>query len=300
MMMIWSNTRFAAVLLCCCPVAFVSAQDEAPEAPVEKIEPLPWRTDYLEALSEARDENKLLFLFFHHGPEDRSRRAFETLTLVDSHVRELLRDFVVAKTPVDAKINVDGEEIPLLQHKAFQAMQGRQGIAIVDMKHEGTEYYGRMVSAFPFSPGHYYSAAPTRVILELPAGTLTQRTMVYAVRTHPETPASTNGNWNSFLAGQAQEHSNHQAQTRIQGHQGFMERFHRIQANLRGGPSASEVVAESWEGQTLVEAAKECVRSWRQSPSHWGAVRSFQEYFGYDMKKGPDGVWYATGIFAND
>jgi hypothetical protein len=27
-------------------------------------------------------------------------------------------------------------------------------------------------------------------------------------------------------------------------------------------------------------------------------VRSRQSFFGYDMKRGRNGVWYATGIFA--
>ena len=31
------------------------------------------------------------------------------------------------------------------------------------------------------------------VILDLPPGTLTQRTLIYAVRTHPERPASADG-----------------------------------------------------------------------------------------------------------
>ena len=60
-----------------------------------------------------------------------------------------------------------------------------------------------------------------------------------------------------------------------------------------------EVCAESWPGQRLVEAAEECVHSWRQSSGHWEAVSGQHVCFGYDMKLGASGVWYATGIFGD-
>ena len=46
--------------------------------------------------------------------------------------------------------------------------------------------WGRMM----VSPFTYYRGAALGSILALPPGTLTQRTMIYAVRTHPEAPAS--------------------------------------------------------------------------------------------------------------
>ena len=59
------------------------------------------------------------------------------------------------------------------------------------------------------------------------------------------------------------------------------------------------MVAESWGGETLVDACIECVHSWRQSSGHWNAVRRHQPLFGYDIKRGANGIWYATGIFGN-
>jgi hypothetical protein len=64
--------------------------------------------------------------------------------------------------------------------------------------------------------------------------------------------------------------------------------------------TASEVCAESWPGENLVEAAVECVRCWRLSQGHWSAVRAAHRLFGYDMKRGSNGIWYATGIFGRD
>jgi len=47
----------------------------------------------------------------------------------------------------------------------------------------------------------------------------------------------------------------------------------------------------------LLAAAIECVRCWRLSSGHWGAVRESHPVYGYDMKRGDNGIWYATGIF---
>jgi hypothetical protein len=134
------------------------------------------------------------------------------------------------------------------------------------------------------------------VILNLPPGTLTQRTIIFAVRIHPDKPASTDGEVLPVLLEEAQEHSQYQANIRQQGHQFWDSRFRRILARLPGGISPREVCAESWPGENLVEAAVECVRCWRTSSGHWSAVRAQQRFCGYDMKRGANGVWYATGI----
>jgi hypothetical protein len=133
------------------------------------------------------------------------------------------------------------------------------------------------------------------VILELPQGTLTQRTIIFAVRTHPDRPESADGRPDSYLLKEAESQSQYQARICVQGHHRWGERFARIGARLRGC-APREVCAESWPGDSLVEAAVECVRCWRLSSGHWSAVRAHQRCFGYDMKRGPNGVWYATGI----
>jgi hypothetical protein len=120
--------------------------------------------------------------------------------------------------------------------------------------------------------------------------------MIFAVRTHPEGPQSTKGTFHPVLASEAQSHSVHQAQIRVQGHHSWETRFHRINSRVQG--LATEVVAESWGGESLVDAAIECVRSWRHSPGHWGAVRASHRDYGYDIRRGANGIWYATGIFS--
>lgn len=265
-------------------------EGDLPTAPVV-------HTDYRKAMNEAVESRKMLFVYFYNPKMTAARTAFETLTLAELEIQEKLKRYVVAKLPTDAKISVDGKQLSLLAHPAFAEMLGRPGVAVVDLCHERAEYYGHVVSTFPFTPGKYYRKEAMSIILDLPPGTLTQRTMIYAVRIHPEHPASTQGQFHAVLAAEAKSHAYYQASIQVQGHHAWDSRFHRINSKLPGGVLAQEVVAESWPNESLVEACVDCVHSWRQSPGHWGAVRGRHPLFGYDIKRGRNGIWYATGIF---
>jgi len=39
--------------------------------------------------------------------------------------------------------------------------------------------------------------------------------------------------------------------------------------------------------------------SWRQSPGHWAGVSSRHRLYAYDIRKGTNGIWYGTGLYAN-
>ena len=183
----------------------------------------------------------------------------------------------------------------------FKYMYGQQGLAIIDLKNEGQSYYGRAVSCLPFETPAYYapdywSKKSVSILLQLPAGTITQRTMVYAVRCHPENPASSQGTPDPTLLDATASHSADQARMRRQGHHNWERRFPRLW-RLVGGKTPTEVCAESWPGERLVPGCLSCVYSWRQSSGHWQAVRSWQPAFGYDVRRGSNSIWYATGIF---
>jgi hypothetical protein len=160
-----------------------------------------------------------------------------------------------------------------------------------------TSRFFRLVSNTQPTWTDNYTPKQVDIIRNLPPGTPTQRALIYAVRTHPEGPASTDGTFDPVLAKEAERHSLHQARIQLQGHHNWDRRFRRINAALPSGLTACEVCAESWPGESLVEAAVECVNSWRQSPGHWAAVSVACPVYGYDMKLGRNGIWYATGIF---
>ncbi len=256
-----------------------------------------WHTDYAQAMAEAERQNKMLLIYFYDAEGAGPCRRFKAETLDDPRLKSKLQEYVCVELPLAAKIKVHGKDVVLLEHEAFGEMLRRPGIAIVDFRATKEPQRGAVVSEFPITEKLWYTPEQMAVILELPSGTLTQRTLIYAVRTHPDKPASTEGELLPDLLEEAQSHSEYQAAIRLQGHHFWDGRFRRIVARLPGGLSAREVCAESWPGENLVEAAVECVRCWRLSDGHWGAVRARHRFFGYDMKRGQNGVWYATGIF---
>jgi hypothetical protein len=255
-----------------------------------------WLRNYAEATSAAEHQNKMLFIYFCDAGADSPCQRFKTETLDDPQVRRKLRDYVCLRLPLDAKISVQGKPVVLLEHEAFREMLGKPGVAIVDYRPADAKLRGAVISEFPITETLWYSPEQMAVILTLPSGTLTQRTLIYAVRIHPDHPASTDGELNPTLLEEAQNHSQYQANIRLQGHHFWDSRFRRILSLLPGGAAPREVCAESWGGQHLVEAAIECVRCWRTSSGHWSAVVARSRFFGYDMKCGANGVWYATGI----
>ncbi len=270
-----------------------------------------WQTDYPTAYKLAKQDRKLLVLYFDPHPPVRtaSSEVGETTDPVDRVLtqmqnRDHIDDFVFARLTMDVTAEDGNRRIRLIDHAAFAEIRNGGGIAVIDLAHPNTQYYTYVVSVLPLAPGRYYHFHPEYVpiTLELPEGTLTQRMMVFAVRIHPESPASTRSNANPVLEDEATSHSCYQAQICATGHHQWDSRFQRIIGRLfgRGTPGTpKEIVAESWPNENLIDSCIDCVDCWRQSSGHWAAVRSLHDSYGYDIQRGRNGIWYATGIFAN-
>ena len=195
-------------------------------------------------------------------------------------------------------VSVGSQQVRLIDHPSLVELRHGPGIFVVDYAHEAAGLHGRIVSIVPRTAGKYYRFSPAHIdeLATLPAGTLTQRSMMLAVRIHPERPLSVYGKQEPILANEAAAHSLYQALICQQGHHNWQTRSERIAGKL-GGVCPTEVCAESWPRQDLLDSCVDCVASWRQSAGHWNAVKSPQVAFGYDIRRGKNGIWYATGIF---
>jgi hypothetical protein len=293
------HSRYAAMLSICLGLwdTGVSPGQETRSTPEVKPAALSSHQDYGKAVAAAQKQKQMLLVYFRATQASPTREKFESEALAAPAIQEKLKGFTLLKVPTDVEVNLEGGRQTLLSHDAFSDMLCSPGLAIVDYAHPKACYCGCVVSAFPLTENYPYTAEQVAVILNLPPGTLTQRTMIYAVRTHPERPASTGGVFDPTLAAEAESHSEYQAKIHRQGHHFWERRFHSINACLPSGLTAKEVCAESWPGQGLLESAIECVRCWRQSSGHWQAVSSPHQLYGYDIKQGKNGIWYATGIF---
>jgi hypothetical protein len=257
-----------------------------------------YHTSYDEAYERAVKEKKDLVIYFR--ADDRHDDV-----LLNKDVKRRLNNYVVLRVP--ASYEYKGKR--LLAYDALEDMGGAAGLAVVSLHNEKLPTHNQVISAHPFVRSHYswapdYGSREVSGILDLPAtATLTQRRMIYAVSIHPEQPRSVLGKAFSAFLNHAERHSARQASMRNQHHADLIGTIGRIQGEsgvpLSGG---SEVVAESWGtfvgGETVLEASFSCVDAWRHSPGHWGAVSREHSYFGYDIARGSNGTWYATGIFA--
>lgn len=259
--------------------------ESAPSA-VERID------DYAAALDAARASGAMLLVSVEPDAADPADTAGQRLERPEVQDR-----FASSGTPwIFCRLGLAAAG-GLVAEPGLVEMRRGPGVFVVDHAHD--QWRGRIVSILPRTPGKYYRFSPHHVdeLAALPAASLTQRSLILAVRIHPENPQSTQGTCDPALCAAAEAHSAHQARIRRQGHHGWDSRSRQIVAARGGAGGASEVCAESWENQDLLDSCVDCVASWRQSSGHWNAVRSPQAAYGYDLRRGSNGIWYATGIF---
>ena len=273
--------------------------------------PIRWETDYQYAMKTA--ERSTLYLLIYLYADDKSElpevladvpvvsgcREFSTVVLDDDFVRAGLAKYVALKLPMDAKvIGEEGVAVPIYSLPGFEHMLELPGLVVIDFAHRDTPHYGEVVGILPFLRGESPTPEQTETFLNLPPGTLTQRTLTYAVRIHPDRPLSGDGVALPIVMKAATDHATYQAERGILGHFNFGTRSNRVREALGGG-SPSEICAQTRNDESLFEAALSCMRLWRHSSGHWSIAKKSQRYFGYDMVRSKNGSWYGVGFFIN-
>ena len=98
----------------------------------------------------------------------------------------------------------------------------------------------------------------------------------------------------------AEFHAQYQADRGVQGHQDWDRRYRQLVELMPDCNEFRECCAESWDWNTMEEAAPEMFKSWRQSPGHWSAINGRCSFCGYAMALNErKNVWYACAILAN-
>lgn len=257
-----------------------------------------WHDDYYAAYRTAEKQQQMLLVLLEPTGSTIGQSLDRTIASRPA-LQAKLSQFVLCRLPLDAQIEVEGQSRRLASFAAFRELHGSGGVVLIDLAHRNAPYFGRTVTALPLASGKYYrwSIDGLATALDLPAGTLTQRSMIWAVRMHPERPQSTGGAFNPSLAAGAAQQASYQAQVQQQGHQNFERRFHQLSGAV--GSGVTEVCAESWPHQTMIDSCVDCVASWRHSSGHWQGVSRPHRAYAYDIRQGRNGIWYGTGLFAD-
>lgn len=110
------------------------------------------------------------------------------------------------------------------------------------------------------------------------------------------------GELDEYLCELAIDHAEWMAKHRVQTHdgdnkdQGIMPRSNAIDARYGYGKN-SEIVAESWGGETPEQAAKACVKSWAGSvDAHARILFGKAKRICYSMRRGANGKYYCMGM----
>ena len=270
-----------------------------------------WETDYEYAVEVAKCSTRPLLIYLCADGETEIHadvaalpivsacRKFDTVILDDNSIRSGLDRHTLLKLPMDTKITgEDGTKTTIYSLPEFEHMLGHPGLIVIDFEHIDDPYYGEVVGILPFLRGVCPTTEQTDTFLGLPPGTLTQRTLTYAVRIHPDQPLSAEGEPAPIVVQMATEHALYQAERNVLTHQNFGVRSNRAQEVLGSG-MPSEICAQSQSGLGLFEGAISSMRAWRNSSAHWSIAKKSQRYFGYDMARGKNGAWYAVGFFIN-
>ena len=220
-----------------------SANKSSDKKSTVTVSGLEWRTDYNKAYQAAKRSKRMLLINLTSTSTNNVQTSVDNYIATSAALQKKLQNVERLRLPVDAEITVDGKPQRLLSFAAFAQLHNGPGFVLLDLKNEGTNYYGHAVNVLPYSIGKYYhwQNNSLSVILDLPAGTLTQRTMIWAVRTHPEAPQSTYGSHHPTLANGSASHSSYQANIGQQGHQKCRTRVHRVSCSTGG--SGAEVIA---------------------------------------------------------
>ena len=263
-------------------------------SPLSHPTPIIWQTDFLKASMQAKNEKKDLVIHF---------RKDDTLdgALAAPEVTFRLKKFVCVRLPLDYVYK--GQR--MLDREALAPMIKSPGICVVSRHDDHLPYHDQIISAHPLVSSEYrwvpaLGERELAIILDLPDhATLSQRSLIYAITVHPDAPKSVKGLAHPALLNHAEKHSGRQAAQQHQHHADLGQAMHWIGSQVGGISGAAEVVAESWGGEHVLEAAFSCVDAWRHSTGHWGAIKSEHRFFGYDIIQSASGTWYATGIFAD-
>jgi hypothetical protein len=287
------------------PPPSVVAQDPlSEESPRDPQCGIHWETDYEAALKSARESRRSLLIYFEpaQAPLDASAACdrFNDTALKDLRVASELGKYVLVKVQgVSERALAPVEAAPLtVSAPDFSELESNPGLALVEFENTDAPYYGQTVAVLPFANSESPTPEETLTFLTLPPGTLTQRTMIYAVRIHPHQPLGAAGFPNPVTMTVATEQAEYQAENGILGHQNYSQRS-RQALDALGGGSPSEICAQSRPGIGLFEGALSCMHAWRNSSAHWNFLRREHRCFGFDIRRSKNGTWFSTGFFVD-
>ena len=279
-----------------------ASEDTSPLVEAKPAGQLSWHRDYLTAYDEAAgSHSRLVMLFLGEGgnAEPDSRGG-----LTSSDVEAVLGDVTRLHLPVDFR--AAGTETPLLEHRSFRHLGGKPGVVIIELSDAKSPLFGQAVSAMPLPAGGRFPAESLKRLLDLPTGSIGQRSLLFAIRGAMQSAESDSTSIDSPLFnvtpnGTLSDLANRNA--RFMAHFGRVELFEAgrrreiLRRNFDNDVEFRELTFGTTESVTIHEAASQAVRQWTRDEAEAAILNEPATAYGLDLFQSPEtGHWFATLI----
>ena len=271
------------------------------EAPAESLS---WHSDYLAAYVEASQEKRFLLMLFRENAIGGEPLA-PTDSVFDPSLRPMLEQFSRVELPLNAAMpNVSSKSedpeqdaLPnlLLKHRSFRHLGMRPGIAVVDLTDPASPNHARVVSVLPLPENGQFNNADLMLALNLPQGAISQRTLLFAIRSTVPDSSLSMREFSQTLIELAHRNSRFMANA---GQVGSFDRENRAQQiEKEFGPQAKlkELVFATEAETRIQDAALQAVTSWISNSESFDILDSPARAMGMEMfQNSESGRWFVT------
>lgn len=283
----------------------VQPEDDNTGSPSEEkpSEELAWHRDYLTAYVEAAQQKRYLLMLFHE--DNLQVEAPFSSAMFAPSMRPMLEQFSRVELPLDVTVprNADSGEaekqsdVPelLLQHRSFRHLGVRPGLAIVDLTDPESANYARVVSVIPVPKAGAFSDREVMIALDLPTGSISQRTLLFMIRSTVPDSSLSMREFSPQLVELAHRSCRYMAHAGQLG--SFDEDFRQNRIRETFGPQAElkQLLYATESEVTIHVAALQAVESWIESSETFDVLNGPAQAMGMDMFQASEsGRWYVT------
>lgn len=278
------------------------AAEPSPQTGSKRAGGLKWHDDYLAAYQQAMDQERPLLMVFRDSLEqdatDASKSGFAASELespLENYVRVTMSigSTVPGLTPAEAPTR-------LMEHRSFRHLNGRPGIAIIDLTDPKGPYYGRVVTALPLPESGKFGADILNRVLVLPPGSIGQRTLILTVRVSLPDGSVAVGDPHPQLMQLTSRSVRLMAQNEQPGPFDQGSRAAEVVKTFGNSARMREMVFATAGQTTIQDAAIQAVRQWIQNADDLAVLNQPATAYGLDLYQSPSSQrWYASCIIVN-
>lgn len=268
----------------------------------KRLAGLSWHQDYLAAYQQAIDQQRPLLMVLRDTLEPEGTDA-GTSAFSATELEPLLGNYVRVSMSIGATVpGLSAAEAPtrLLEHRSFRHLNGRPGLAIIDLTDAKGPYFGRVVTAVPLPENGRFSAELLKRALQLPPGSIGQRTLVLTIRVSLPDSSFANGDPHPQLMQLASRSARLMAQNEQPGSFDQGARIAAVVNTFGNSARMRELVFATPGPTTVQDAAIQAVRQWLQSTDDLAVLNQSATAYGVDLYQSPSSQrWYASCVIVN-